>query len=253
MIRPRRLASFALALIGAIAAEPAMTSVGSELIGSPHDFVRGTARADETQLCVFCHTPYGARASPQGPLWQRGVQPNFTFATYATQDDPLAAQAIGFDVAGMSVVCLSCHDAGQAATVTSFANEHPFGVPYRGAREGSRAAARSGAALPVSPGSTTSYRRALSGALAVAIDEGEFRLPNSAVIDGRVVWWASLQPPGSRRTRADLPLYTRREGAMNDETPYVECGSCHDPHSTNALFLRVTRENSLLCLTCHQK
>lgn len=230
-----------------------MAAVGGELVGSPHDFVRGTGRVDETRVCVFCHTPYGDRETPRGPLWQRGVQPEFAYTAYATRDDPLAVQSMGFDVAGMSVVCLSCHDSGQATTVTALANEHPFGVPYRGSREAARTPRPSLEDTAALPRSASAYGRALSGRQVPSIAGGEFRTPSSAVIDGRVVWWASLQPPGARRSREDLPLYTRREGALNDETPFVECGSCHDPHSTNAQFLRVTRDNGLLCLTCHQK
>jgi hypothetical protein len=46
------------------------------------------------------------------------------------------------------------------------------------------------------------------------------------------------------------------------DVPRVECASCHDPHGVspngfagqiNASFLRVTNENSGVCLTCHVK
>jgi predicted CXXCH cytochrome family protein len=37
------------------------------------------------------------------------------------------------------------------------------------------------------------------------------------------------------------------------EVPFIECSSCHDPHTTNPLFLRVSNEGSRLCLTCHDK
>jgi predicted CXXCH cytochrome family protein len=50
-------------------------------------------------------------------------------------------------------------------------------------------------------------------------------------------------------TTADdtLPFY----GTNSD---YVECGSCHDPHDTTyEPFLRITNQNSGLCLTCHTK
>ncbi len=35
----------------------------------------------------------------------------------------------------------------------------------------------------------------------------------------------------------------------------VECGSCHNPHdwATNGKFLRVTRANSTICISCHTK
>jgi predicted CXXCH cytochrome family protein len=37
-------------------------------------------------------------------------------------------------------------------------------------------------------------------------------------------------------------------------TSGVECASCHDPHGTgNEYFLRVRKERSELCLSCHRK
>lgn len=227
-----------------------MIVVGADLVGTPHDFRRGSDRAaaDDSQLCVFCHTPVGVPSADDGPRWQRGVQADFTFQTYATQSDPLAEAGMIFDVAGLSVVCLSCHDAGQAATVTRSQNDHPFGVPYRGALE-------TGGGMPGSTlarASDAGY--AYAGVpTAATLGAGDFRRPRNAVIDGRVVWWASVAPEGSRRTREDLPLYTRREGSLLDDVPFVECGSCHDPHSNNPKFLRLSEQGNLLCLTCHQK
>ncbi len=117
----------ALALLAASAALAQRTS----LAGGPHDFRRGHADrpADGSDLCVYCHTPFGERASPNGPQWYRSVQPGLGFQAYATQDDPLAV-GMGFDVAGMSVVCLSCHDASQAPTVTALINDHPYGGTF---------------------------------------------------------------------------------------------------------------------------
>jgi len=51
----------------------------------------------------------------------------------------------------------------------------------------------------------------------------------------------------------DFPLYTRTEIAGGDQ-PMVECGTCHDPHSSNATFLRLPDNGgSQVCLTCHAK
>ena len=233
----------ALALLAASAALAQRTS----LAGGPHDFRRGHADrpADGSDLCVFCHTPFGERASPNGPQWYRSVQPGLGFQAYATQDDPLAV-GMGFDVAGMSVVCLSCHDASQAPTVTALINDHPYGIPYRGTpkmREGADPVPRY-----VAPPGGGPFRQAN-----FLLSTGDFHRPASGVIDGRVVWWAPLGAASARRTRSDLPLYTRRAGTEFDDLPFVECGTCHDPHSQNRLFLRVGTEGSRLCLVCHQK
>jgi predicted CXXCH cytochrome family protein len=53
----------------------------------------------------------------------------------------------------------------------------------------------------------------------------------------------------------DFPLYTRTDGALGSGEPMVECGTCHDPHSSNTTFLRLPGGNtgSQVCLTCHAK
>jgi len=54
----------------------------------------------------------------------------------------------------------------------------------------------------------------------------------------------------------DFPLYTRTDGANSPGgEPMVECGTCHDPHSSNVTFLRLPggNEGSQVCLTCHAK
>ena len=54
---------------------------------------------------------------------------------------------------------------------------------------------------------------------------------------------------------SDFPLYTRNDGPGGLNEPYVECATCHDPHSNNSTFLRLPGGNrgSQVCLTCHAK
>jgi predicted CXXCH cytochrome family protein len=76
------------------------------------------------------------------------------------------------------------------------------------------------------------------------------------------VWW--VKSPGSQkkgRQKTDLYLFTRTDtvDTFPEESildrPYVECATCHDPHSTNSTFLRTPGGNarSQVCLTCHNK
>jgi predicted CXXCH cytochrome family protein len=53
----------------------------------------------------------------------------------------------------------------------------------------------------------------------------------------------------------DFPLYNRTDGALGAGEPMVECGTCHDPHSSQVTFLRLPGGNigSQVCLTCHAK
>jgi hypothetical protein len=87
------------------------------------------------------------------------------------------------------------------------------------------------------------------------------------------LWWIERNgdslSPGSR-DREDVILYTRTDANIDggEEQPFVECGSCHDPHNIeNPTFLRVSNGippgvtdfplanggPSGLCLTCHIK
>ena len=63
-------------------------------------------------------------------------------------------------------------------------------------------------------------------------------------------WWVDTTGGTAGRDKTDMVLYTRDNGGNQ---PFVECGSCHDPHSTNSLFLRITNSASEVCLACHNK
>jgi predicted CXXCH cytochrome family protein len=53
------------------------------------------------------------------------------------------------------------------------------------------------------------------------------------------------------RTKQDIMLFTNNPGVRG---PSVECASCHDPHTpNNGTFLRVSNNQSGLCLSCHVK
>lgn len=75
------------------------------------------------------------------------------------------------------------------------------------------------------------------------------------------VWWIESANSKKGRQKTDLYLFTRTdkidsipsESTLNQ--PYVECATCHDPHSTNPTFLRLPGGNarSQVCLACHNK
>ena len=71
---------------------------------------------------------------------------------------------------------------------------------------------------------------------------------------GAIRWYVDTGVAGYQGT--DFPLYTRTD-ATGDSAPqpFVECGTCHDPHSSNSTFLRLPGGNtsSQVCLTCHAK
>lgn len=81
------------------------------VVNSKHDLSArgpGTIRAhDETQVCVFCHTPHNA--VPQTPLWNRHT-PTTHYRVY--ESSTLDARVD--QPSGPSKMCLSCHDGSLA-------------------------------------------------------------------------------------------------------------------------------------------
>lgn len=220
-------------------------SAAQDLRGTKHNLSgRRDLTARETgQICVFCHTPTftGANLSSSTPEWQSSLSPDYSYPIF--DDIGRMGTAGNTAVGSQSIACLSCHDSAQAFSVTRLSNDHPYGVPYRGAgmaevRERARQAARaSGAPMHEA-------RRIIAD---------EFRPAQRAVIDNRAVWWTSRTESTDRRGRHDLPLYVRLDLEDGSEIPFVECASCHNPHSTEALFLRASPDSGILCQTCHIK
>lgn len=230
----------------------------------------GTATPSTTQICVFCHTPHGANTSVQAPLWNKAVQTNPK--TYQTYDQLGTSTLKGtVDAVGsVSLACLSCHDGTMALNVminapgsggytqggatfgtmmgndvdpatgklisgiitnigTDLRNDHPVGIEY-------------GGGLTASGGTTINL-------------PDDFHAVSSTTVNGQQVWWVDTNGDGIRE-KTDINLYTRTvdSGARAGATePFVECASCHDPHTTNVTFLRVANTGSQLCLSCHIK
>lgn len=96
-----------LALVAFLFAAAALGSAQQSVVDSPHNLSStgpGPVHAlDEDRVCVFCHTPHGARGS--APLWNR----NDSSASYMPYDSPTLKARPG-QPTGSSKLCLSCHD-----------------------------------------------------------------------------------------------------------------------------------------------
>ena len=252
-LRMRKLAWIAIGL--ALAG-----SVWADVRATRHNLIRASDKSvSEREVCVFCHTPVvDIGELPDGgtplhhPLWQPSLPADHMFVIY----DDIGRLGLGKpSVGSQSIACLSCHDSNQAFETGKADQDHPFGIPYRGATKNiavvTPVRSRGGSAAP--------FREARH---LVALED--FRDASHGIVDGRNVWWVSKDGITPRRTRTDLPLYGRsysdsdNTGAGAEENqgalvPFIECSSCHDPHSQTPLFLRVSNESSRLCLTCHDK
>lgn len=213
------------------------------------------SKLDERQVCSFCHTPAiavgegGVLTPEKMPHWQSSLAKEHSFTIY----DDIGRMGLGkASVGSQSIACLSCHDSAQAFGIGKISENHPFGVPYRGALKGNN---QINASLPsvssaVNVSGEKEYKREAMHLKSLE----DFRPVSKGTVESRTVWWVSATGQSSRRTRSDLPLYARNDSDIpGSDVPHIECSSCHDPHSANELFLRVPNEGSKLCLTCHDK
>ncbi|WP_230971197.1 cytochrome c3 family protein [Nitrogeniibacter aestuarii] len=215
-----------------------------DLRDTPHNLARRTGATPPgvDALCIYCHTPIASSADGGPPRWQPSVPEAHRYDMF--DDIGRLGLSDSTAVGSQSLACLSCHDAVQAFEVSPLGYDHPFGVPYRGGlTETARQQALDSALLSGTP---------LKLAEQLKFPD-DFRPAHRALVDNRPVWWASRHDQSDRRQRDDLPLFVRTDGPDGAEVPFIECASCHNPHSTNPVFLRGSPTDGGLCLTCHVK
>jgi len=245
----------------------AWTGVSAEIELTPHN-LGSTGPGPNTfsgtaEICVFCHTPHGGDTSADVPLWNRTLAAPGTYTTYST----VSSSSVDGEVApvgSVSIACLSCHDGTQAMDTLintpgsgtdpaafsasgtwsgddrpqglanigqDLQNDHPIGIQYGGG------------------GITV-------GAPAAPTNDPDFNAPSNQVINSTTVWWVDSETiPDGTRQKTDMQLYTRSVAGIDAGTaqPFVECASCHDPHTSNPTFLRISNDGSAVCLACHNK
>lgn len=258
----------------AVITQPALAGIAETKhnLGSTGTGVNHTINTAE--ICVFCHTPHGFD-STGAPLWNKLLPTNTIYTTYASINSGTMDGVVGKPGA-VSLACLSCHDGAQAMDNiinapgsgnydptgggaagigltwvgdhqingklintggsaamlgTDLSNDHPIGVEYCGGPK--------------------------AGVIGTCKDP-DFVLP-TAGIGGNMAtgpWWVDT-PDGTDgvRQKTDIILYAAKSDRTLGIGPQVECGSCHDPHSNNGLFLRrlAGNTNSTTCLSCHVK
>ncbi len=238
-------------------------------LGSTPGGTGANTNSATTEICVFCHTPHGSDTDAVVPLWNKNLDIAKAYTTYdqlgtSTLDGQQEANLAG----SVSLACLSCHDGSQAMDSmlnepgsgtetgdynttwtgnsmldtgitfigTDLRNDHPVGIQYGGG------------------GFNT-------GALDGPGRAADFIAPSNAVVNGTTAWWVNTTGANggsaSSREKKDMILYTRAISGIDSSTPqpFVECASCHDPHTTSATFLRMDNGNdgSQVCLACHTK
>lgn len=272
---------FTIKLVAAGILAAVSTGATAGIAASQHDMTAtGTGQLKTaTEICVFCHTPHASATGSGVPLWNKDLathKAGVTYTPYASSTMDGAATDASIK-GGISMACLSCHDGTQGmdamfnnpgsgqgtqggtatnnmspgagsllgASVTNaiamlgsdLSNDHPIGIPYAG---GGAAAAVTAKATYNDPDFNFSDVNNSTGVLTES--GGYMWLERGA---------GSLD--AAARDKQDIILYNRTG------IPYVECGSCHDPHNAatkaagSVAFLRVANTGSTVCLSCHNK
>lgn len=281
--RAARSMAFALVAVGLAGMQPAQAGIANTKhnLGSTGT---GVNKFDGTgEICVFCHTPHGADTSASVPLWNRNLSTPSTYTTYNSLGTSSLDGATA-PVGSVSLACLSCHDGTQAMNVmintpgsgttatlagtwtgadqtlgkigaglitnigTDLKNDHPVGIQYGG-----------GPKSGTVPAAGQAYDNTM-------FRDADFKATKSSVLNGQSVWWVDTTAgTAGTREKTDMQLYTRvgadsvnrdgsiNTGALTGAQPFVECASCHDPHSENTTFLRIDNTGSAVCLSCHTK
>ena len=268
----RHIAQFIL--LGALFVGASAFAQVSTVVGSKHDFTSGGQAQATTgatnQVCVFCHTPHGADTTAPVPLWNKVLDPNQTYTRYSTLATP-SFDSLEAPVGSVSLACLSCHDGTQAMDVVlnapgsggynaagaeidinaidemttppvpnlgqDLSNDHPVSMQYAGGGPAEGDA---------------------EGTFQGVLGDPDFNPPEMVLINTQPIWWVD-GPDGTAGTRekTDMLLYTRPD--LGTRQPFVECGSCHDPHNSlndggqQVSFLRTSNAASAVCVACHTK
>lgn len=214
----KRLLSLGTLLSAALLLVPGVAT--ANMAGTGHDFsLTGWAGGE---ICIACHTPHNANAAfTLVPLWNNREQTVASYDLYTSVTGTLDATMV--QPAGMSKLCLSCHDGtvalenfggvtgggtiigGTGNFGTDLNNDHPVSFVYN-------------AALATADGELFDPATQSAG------------LPTAGTIEARLLF-----------------------GATTSAT--VECASCHDVHNSASVAKLLVKSNvgSALCLTCHDK
>lgn len=210
---------------------------GSSFAGianSKHDLSTsggGTIKATaQTEICVFCHTPHGASATANTPLWNHTMSASAGFGVYTNSNSMNAtATAITGTDGSTSSLCMSCHDGTIAVNSQNNPSNNAAGVAGN----------------------------LMAGAVTLITGAGSLgQLTNDHPVNFA---YASSIAGGDTALVAEATVMgagygVKLFGAAGSAT--VQCASCHDVHdgsASTAPFLRTTMTGSALCLKCHVK
>lgn len=228
------------------------TNILASIVNTKHNLsvsnISGTIKAtSEGEICVFCHVPHFA-ISQGAPLWNKSM-PTDAYAMYNSDylmrmSYPTQALlgSVNDEPGTISRQCLSCHDGTIA-----------IGAVYKLQRNiGTNLIDMSDVELDGTMKTTSSGY--IGTDLSMHHPVGIEYNPNITLNFGNGIRTMELVAISAIDPTSKIKLYTYSDGKS-----YVECTSCHNPHSENAKFLNVGTEPSLganivkTCTSCHDK
>ena len=254
--------------------QPALAGISNTKhnLGSGTNPVAFRAQLDANgtaEICVFCHTPHGSNTTATAPLWNKLLSKTSANYTSYTSANSGTFDAIQHGPGSVSLGCLSCHDGTQAMDNILNAPGSGGASPNGGGVSGQSGASWTwngmGGGAGISPEgfmSSSAFNAAFLGTnlsndhpigmnyCADPTTNGTGTCEADFTTISGTTTRRYIDTGGAGFQKTDMPLFTT--GAT---TTKVECATCHDPHTENGLFLRMTGGNtgSQVCLACHTK
>ncbi len=224
---------FAVLIVGSILA---LARLGNAVKGKPSNIaitkhnmsVSGPGpivALEETEICIFCHTPHNAQ--PATALWNR-QQPTGPFITYWSSTLDAYTKSGAPEPDGASKLCLSCHD-GTLALGALLNREQDIAM-----------SGTQGGRMPAwSPGYLS---QDLSGSHPISFIVTDNLIATNNAKDSQL---ASL-----------AEMHIDPEVTL-DENDKLQCTTCHDPHDdsnygSSGVHFYVKPNFSDTCNVCHR-
>lgn len=222
---PHKLSRVFVFGVGSLLFFTSLAVNAGSISGTAHDFSGSIGTGG--QICVACHTPHNADTSVnEAPLWNHTVTTT-VFDLYASPTFNGSTN----QPAGSSKLCLSCHDGTVA--IDSFG--------------GAAGSVNMAGASVIGAGGDLSDDHPISFAFDTAL----------AAVDG------GLHDPSTTNVTIGLGSDKEKTGTIAQTMligGQVQCASCHDVHNSSTVpgtagqpLLKVSKQGSALCLTCHNK